>query len=73
MTVMRLTMYKIYVVEDDSTIASLLKESLDRWGFESYCCTDFSTVLDEFLAIRPDLVKPSVIGRAGGFQFIGEG
>ena len=24
-------------------------------------------------AIRPDLVKPSVIGRAGGFQFIGEG
>lgn len=56
MTVMRLTMYKIYVVEDDSTIASLLKESLDRWGFESYCCTDFSTVLDEFIAIRPDLV-----------------
>ena len=56
MTVMRLTMYKIYVVEDDSTITSLLKESLDRWGFESYCCTDFSTVLDEFLAIRPDLV-----------------
>ena len=24
-------------------------------------------------AIRPDLVKPSVIGRAVGFQFIGEG
>lgn len=49
-------MQKIFIVEDDSTISSLLKESLDKWGFETYCCRDFSTVLDEFLAIQPHLV-----------------
>ncbi len=49
-------MQKIFIVEDDNTIASLLKESLDKWGFETYLCKDFSTVLDEFLAVQPHLV-----------------
>ena len=27
-------MYKIYIAEDDRTIASVLKQHLEKWGFE---------------------------------------
>ena len=49
-------MYKIYIVEDDDTISSLLKENLCRWGFEAVCAESFSEVSEEFGRVRPHLV-----------------
>ncbi|MDO4566075.1 MAG: response regulator transcription factor [Oscillospiraceae bacterium] len=47
--------FKIFIVEDDETIASLIKESLERWGFEARCCEDFSRVTEEFVNFAPQL------------------
>lgn len=49
-------MQKIMIVEDDDTIASLLKEGLDKWGFSSYPVKDFSKVVEEFVKINPQLI-----------------
>lgn len=49
-------MYRIYIVEDDATIASLVAENLRRWGFEAVCAQDFSAVDREFGELSPDLV-----------------
>ncbi len=49
-------MYRIFLVEDDKTIAGLMRDSLLRWGFEASCAADFSDVLNEFRACAPHLV-----------------
>ncbi len=47
---------RIYLVEDDPSIARLLQEGLGKWDLEVSLCRDFSRVLDEFKALWPDLV-----------------
>lgn len=49
-------MYKIYIVEDDVTISTLLRENLEKWGFEAHCCEDFEGVSGEFDRLQPSLV-----------------
>ncbi len=49
-------MYKIMIVEDDSVIASTLKNHLEKWGYQVNCITDFNNVLVDFSAFAPDLV-----------------
>lgn len=49
-------MYKILIVEDDMTIATLLNENIKKWGFESDYVTDFSQVLEEFHRKKPHLI-----------------
>ncbi|MGB8453776.1 MAG: response regulator transcription factor [Anaerocolumna sp.] len=49
-------MYKILIVEDDLTIASLLNENIKKWGFESCFVTDFNKVTDEFNKAKPHLI-----------------
>lgn len=49
-------MYKILIVEDDITIASLLNESIKKWGYESEYITDFNHVSDEFNLKKPHLI-----------------
>lgn len=49
-------MYKILVVEDDMTIAELLKSNLNHWGFETHLIADFNHIMDEFINIQPHLV-----------------
>ena len=49
-------MYRIFIVEDDETIASLLSEKLKTWGYETETVSDFSKVSDEVLAFSPHLV-----------------
>ena len=40
--------YRIFIVEDDETIANLLKKHLSSWGYEVFLAEDFSNVLQEF-------------------------
>lgn len=49
-------MYNVLIVEDDITIASLLKENLMKWGFQAETVKDFNKVLGEVIEGKPHLV-----------------
>lgn len=53
-------MYKIYIVEDDQTISSVINETLTKWGFNSYQANDFSNILSEFIDLKPHLILMDV-------------
>ena len=38
-------MYRIFIVEDDDTIADIMKKHLESWGYEVTCACDFEHVL----------------------------
>ena len=48
--------YRIFIVEDDETIANLLKKHLSSWGYKVFLAEDFSNVLQEFAGKDPQLV-----------------
>lgn len=48
--------YKIMIVEDDPDIAELLSLHLQKFGFSTHLCRDFSNVLEEFVESAPHLV-----------------
>ena len=47
---------KILIVEDDKTIASVLKKNLEQWNFNVQCAKNFSNILEEFEDYAPSLV-----------------
>ncbi|MCK0473397.1 response regulator transcription factor [Halalkalibacter sp. APA_J-10(15)] len=49
-------MYKVFIVEDDQSLQSLMKEALEQHGYEAFLQTDFKTVTEDFIQIQPDLV-----------------
>jgi two-component system response regulator protein BraR/BceR len=49
-------MYKILIVEDDPTIASILKNQLCKWGYGAETISDFNNVIDEFIKYDPQMV-----------------
>lgn len=49
-------MYRILIVEDDETIAALVKKHLESWGYQVDCVSDFAHVLSEFVQKDPQLV-----------------
>lgn len=49
-------MFRIFIVEDDATIATVIAEELAGWGLEAFCAADFTDVLGEFLQRKPQLV-----------------
>lgn len=53
-------MYRIFLVEDDETIAKTVKRHLNSWDYEVEAVSDFSNVLAEFLAFSPQLVLMDV-------------
>lgn len=49
-------MQKIYLVEDDATIVSVLADYLRQCGYECYPAKKFAEILQEFRAVSPDLI-----------------
>lgn len=49
-------MYRIYLVEDDETIAGALQRQLEKWGFLVQPAEDFGRIIEEFRAFQPHLV-----------------
>lgn len=49
-------MYRIFLVEDDETIARLIKKHLEKWEYEVSTVQDFGNVLGEFATCDPQLV-----------------
>ena len=49
-------MYKILIVEDDSTIAEMLASHLEKWNYQTTCVRDFKNVMEDFKKADPQLV-----------------
>lgn len=49
-------MYQILLVEDDGTIAGIVKRHLESWGYKVELVSDFSNVLTEFIKKDPQMV-----------------
>ncbi len=49
-------MFKLLVVEDDNTLFQEVRERLAGWSYEVHGIQDFRQVLQEFTALKPDLV-----------------
>ena len=54
-------MYKILIVEDDTTIANGLKNHLEKWDYEVECITDFKNIMDSFAKNEPQLVLLDIV------------
>lgn len=49
-------MYKVFIIEDDKTISSIIAEHLNKWGYETQRVTDFHNILNEYSSFKPHMV-----------------
>ena len=49
-------MYRIFIVEDDLTIARTLADHLEKWDYEAKYGADFKNIIKEFIEFDPQLV-----------------
>ena len=49
-------MYRIFIVEDDLTIARTLADHLEKWDYEAKYAADFKNIIKEFIEVDPQLV-----------------
>ena len=54
-------MYRIFIVEDDPTMASAMKEKIESWGNEARIVEHFQNVMTEFTAYDPHLVLMDIM------------
>lgn len=54
-------MYRIMIVEDDLTIAGVIKEHLSKWDYEAIYITDFKKIIEQFIQFEPQLVLLDVM------------
>lgn len=65
--------YRIFLVEDDPVIAGLLKDHLERWGYEVSLATEFNDVLHAFTRSDPHLVLMDIsLPFYNGYHWCGE-
>lgn len=48
--------YKIYIVEDDSSISNLLQQYINKYGFEAKIAENFDDIMIDFNEYNPDVV-----------------
>ena len=49
-------MYRIFIVEDDMTIAGALSYHLGKWGYEAEYARNFENIVERFVEFDPQLV-----------------
>ncbi|AZS17807.1 response regulator transcription factor [Paenibacillus lutimineralis] len=49
-------MFKIMLIEDDASLFSEIRDRLSQWSYDIHGISDFSNVMQEFTAVKPDLV-----------------
>lgn len=49
-------MYKILLIEDDPQLCELMKDNLERYGYEVYLPNHFSEIEKTFAQLKPDIV-----------------
>jgi len=50
------SMYKIMVIEDDITIAGIIKDHLGKWDYEVMYVTDFKNITEQAIKFGPHLI-----------------
>ncbi len=48
--------FKLLLIEDDATLFREIKDRLLQWSYDVHGIADFSTVMQEFTTLKPDLV-----------------
>lgn len=48
--------YKIFIIEDDMTIASVMKKQIEAWGFKAKLAEDFENIIPAFCEFNPHLI-----------------
>lgn len=54
-------MYRIFIVEDDPTMANAMKEKIESWGNEARIVEHFQNVMTEFTVYDPHLVLMDIM------------
>lgn len=49
-------MFKLLLIEDDASLFHEIRDRLTGWSYDVYGISDFGNVMQEFTAIKPDLV-----------------
>lgn len=49
-------MYRIFIIEDDMTIAKALAAHLEKWDYEAEYARDFKNIIERFIEFDPQLV-----------------
>ncbi|NLY46062.1 MAG: response regulator transcription factor [Tissierella sp.] len=49
-------MYRIMIIEDDTTIAKTMKDYLSRWNYEVLYITNFKDISSQVVAFEPQLI-----------------
>jgi two-component system response regulator protein BraR/BceR len=66
-------MYRILIVEDDLTIAKIIKDTLCKWDFEAEIVSDFRNVVEEVIKFDPHMVLLDVfLPFFNGYHWCGE-
>lgn len=62
--------YRIMIVEDDEKIADILTDFMQCYGYETFRVLEFSTIKEQFIENRPDLVLLDInLPRFDGFYW----
>lgn len=56
-------MYRIFLVEDDETIAKLVRRHLEKWDYDVHVVQKFDAVMSEFASFDPHLVLMDIVYR----------
>lgn len=68
-----MTMYKLYIIEDDEAISAPIAKSAEGWGLEVKVCRDFQHIMDEFTTFQPHIVLLDIgLPFAGGYHWCTE-
>lgn len=66
-------MFRILIVEDDGIISDIIKNHLEKWGYEVESVTDFANVLQHFTRFDPQLVLMDIgLPFYNGYYWCGE-
>lgn len=57
----KVAVYRIYIIEDDFTIAALMKKHLEKWGYDVKCSESFNEIIKEFTAFDPHIVLVDIM------------
>ena len=54
-------MYRIFIVEDDISLAGAMKRQIEAWGNEAVCAKDFQNIIPAFLEYDPHMVLMDIM------------
>ncbi len=54
-------MYKIFIIEDDASLAKAMKKQIESWGNAAESVKDFQNVISEFIAYDPHMVLVDIM------------